>query len=282
MLPLRAVATALLLACASGGINATSASPRVLPPYVRYLVLGAGPGGLQIAHYLESAGRDYLVLDRASAPASFFATYPRFRQLISINKRHVGREDSLDFAQRHDWNSLLSEASHVRRSAPASSTDARLHVASVAPRLRFTSWSREYYPPAALLREYLAEWAAANASSAGLGRERPLRIAFGAEVARVGRPLGWADGKSSNGGSGSSAEARFLVTLARGAGAVACRSPMARSSPSTASLAVASSAHSAAAGHAVDARVVSAPLRHPFARVCESANLGRGGPHATR
>ena len=29
----------------------------------KYLIVGAGPGSLQMAHYLESAGRDYLILE---------------------------------------------------------------------------------------------------------------------------------------------------------------------------------------------------------------------------
>jgi ribulose 1,5-bisphosphate synthetase/thiazole synthase len=34
--------------------------------YVKYIIVGAGPGGLQMAHYLHSAGRDYAVLEGAS------------------------------------------------------------------------------------------------------------------------------------------------------------------------------------------------------------------------
>jgi hypothetical protein len=45
--------------------------------------------------------------------------------LGAINKREVGRADSLDFAMRHDWNSLLSDASHAAAGALPSSTDAR-------------------------------------------------------------------------------------------------------------------------------------------------------------
>ena len=38
--------------------------------HVRYVIIGAGPGGLQIAHYLDSAGRDYVVLEKNSGPGS--------------------------------------------------------------------------------------------------------------------------------------------------------------------------------------------------------------------
>ena len=156
-----------------------------LPAYARYVVLGAGPGGLQIAHYLSSAGRDYIVLDAADAPASFFADFPRWRQLISINKREVGRTDSLSYAERHDWNSLLSDASHSARAAASSeagsppivsTTDARLDVASLNASLRFTSWSDAYFPDAGTLREYVAAWAGArggcDAPSVRVGRRR--------------------------------------------------------------------------------------------------------------
>ena len=74
---------------------------------------------MQMAHYLASAGRDYVVLEGSGAAGSFFRTFPRFRQLISINKRATGRQE-LDFNLRHDWNSLLSEASHsIQPAAPA-------------------------------------------------------------------------------------------------------------------------------------------------------------------
>ena len=152
----------------------------------RYIVLGAGPGGIQQGHYLHSAGRDYVILERASAPSSFFEHFPRWRQLISINKRAVGRNDSLDFLYRHDWNSLLSEASHssrspvntgtlhaetpcppARRSSAApcfastfSSTDARITRNAVDARLLFGEYSSDYYPRADALLTYMRAWAA--------------------------------------------------------------------------------------------------------------------------
>ncbi|KAG8436422.1 hypothetical protein GDO86_007501 [Hymenochirus boettgeri] len=72
-----------------------------------YCVLGAGPGGLQSARFLEESSRDYIVLERNHVPGSFFLQYPRHRKLISINKRFTGRKNC-EFNLRHDWNSLLS------------------------------------------------------------------------------------------------------------------------------------------------------------------------------
>jgi thioredoxin reductase len=54
-----------------------------------YLIVGCGPGGLQLAYYLAKAGRPYVILERATHPGSFFATFPRHRILISANKVHT-------------------------------------------------------------------------------------------------------------------------------------------------------------------------------------------------
>ncbi|GAA2507670.1 FAD-dependent oxidoreductase [Winogradskya humida] len=103
-----------------------------------YLIIGAGPAGLQLAALLEADGkRDYLVLEGSDAPGAFFATYPRHRQLISINKPHTGTDDP-ELNLRLDWNSLLSDD----------------------PALRFTSYTERYFPDADVMVQYLADFAA--------------------------------------------------------------------------------------------------------------------------
>lgn len=72
-----------------------------------YLVVGAGPAGIQAAYFLEQAGRDYLVVEAGEAPGTFFTRFPRHRTLISINKVHTGWDDP-ELNLRTDWNSLLS------------------------------------------------------------------------------------------------------------------------------------------------------------------------------
>ncbi|XP_030840170.1 FAD-dependent oxidoreductase domain-containing protein 2 [Strongylocentrotus purpuratus] len=73
-----------------------------------YCVVGAGPSGLQMGFFLERAGRNYVIFEKANMSGSFFNTYPRHRKLISINKRHTGKTNK-EFNMRHDWNSLLSD-----------------------------------------------------------------------------------------------------------------------------------------------------------------------------
>jgi len=177
---------AAVVAVALAGMSvhlAAASMPRL--EYHRYVVVGAGPAGLQMAHYLHSAGRDFIVVDQADEVAGFFARYPRFRHLISVNKRYVGTEQ-LEFTLRHDWNSLLAEPSHSgERWSPqpgvwtpqpgahhaAAGVDVGQHYAypgptnsSITPvertqlhrNVTMREWSADYYPHADRLVEYMA------------------------------------------------------------------------------------------------------------------------------
>ncbi|GAB7038988.1 MULTISPECIES: NAD(P)-binding domain-containing protein [Catenuloplanes] len=119
-----------------------------------YLILGAGPAGLQLATLLEASGDDHLVLERAAAPGAFFTRYPRHRTLISINKPRTGSDDP-ELNLRFDWNSLLTDD----------------------PALRFTRYSERYFPHADDMVRYLADVAAPLAH----------RIRYDTEAVRVGR-----------------------------------------------------------------------------------------------
>jgi thioredoxin reductase len=119
-----------------------------------YLVIGAGPGGLQLGYFLERAGRDYLILEAGDAPATFFRTFPRHRRLISINKPHTGWDDP-ELNLRMDWNSLLGDD----------------------PGLLFTRYSERYYPAADDMVRYLNDFAHGHR----------LRVRCGTRVVRIAR-----------------------------------------------------------------------------------------------
>jgi thioredoxin reductase len=103
---------------------------------VDYLVIGAGPAGLQLGYFLHRANRSYRILEAGPEPGTFFRTFPRHRTLISINKPHTGSADP-EFNLRMDWNSLLSDD----------------------PDLLFTRYSERYFPNADDLVRYLADFA---------------------------------------------------------------------------------------------------------------------------
>ncbi|MEV6342800.1 NAD(P)-binding domain-containing protein [Actinoplanes sp. NPDC051851] len=115
-----------------------------------YLIIGAGPAGLQLAALLERDGHDYVVLEEGEGAGTFFTRYPRHRTLISINKVWTGSDDP-EFNLRSDWNSLLTDD----------------------PALLFKNYSSRYFPAADDLVRYLRDVA------------RGLRIRFGTRVDHI-------------------------------------------------------------------------------------------------
>jgi thioredoxin reductase len=103
---------------------------------VDYLIIGAGPAGLQLAYFFEKNQRDYLILDKGSKAGNFFNEYPRHRTLISINKVYTGT-DNKDENMRWDWNSLVSDSDD----------------------LLFKNYSKRYFPPADVILDYLDDYA---------------------------------------------------------------------------------------------------------------------------
>lgn len=101
-----------------------------------YLIVGAGPAGLQLGYYLQKANRDYAILESGNAPGTFFKKYPRHRKLISINKRYTGFDDP-EINLRWDWNSLLSDSEEML----------------------FKHYSKKYFPDADSLVNYLGDFA---------------------------------------------------------------------------------------------------------------------------
>lgn len=79
------------------------------------VIVGAGPGGVQLALRLreiaQNTGADFrfCVLEKASGPGSFFEHFPVHGELISNNKLYSGADPRSRFAERFDWNSLITE-----------------------------------------------------------------------------------------------------------------------------------------------------------------------------
>jgi thioredoxin reductase len=107
-----------------------------ITPEFEYLIIGAGPAGLQLGYFLEKANRSYLILEAGDTPGTFFKKFPRHKRLISINKVYTGYDDP-EINLRWDWNSLLSDSEEMR----------------------FKNYSREYFPHSEDLVRYLNDFA---------------------------------------------------------------------------------------------------------------------------
>jgi thioredoxin reductase len=120
----------------------------------KYLIVGAGPAGLQLGYHLEKAGHNYLILEAGSGPGNFFKTFPRHRKLISINKVFTGF-DEREVNLRWDWNSLLSNSDEML----------------------FKNYSKEYFPEANDFVRYLEDYA----------RHFNLRVQYDTKVEAIGK-----------------------------------------------------------------------------------------------
>lgn len=119
-----------------------------------YLLLGAGPAGLQLGSYLEQGGRRYAILEAGDSPGTFFKSMPRHRRLLSINKRYTGYDDP-ERNLRWDWNSLLTDDY----------------------KLSFRDYDQEYLPDADRLVRYLCDFA----------NDQKLDVRCGVRVVRITR-----------------------------------------------------------------------------------------------
>lgn len=120
-----------------------------------YVIVGAGPAGLQLAYFLEKQQKSYAIVEAAEGVGEFFRHYPRHRKLISINKVNTGFDDA-EMNLRWDWNSLLND------------------------KVFFPEYSQEYFSSADKLTEYLEDFTTTH----------NLKIKFGFKVANVSKKDG--------------------------------------------------------------------------------------------
>lgn len=144
-----------------------------------YLVIGAGPAGLQLGYLLAKAGRNFRILEAGSTPGTFFNKFPRHRVLISTNKVYTGTSDA-ELCMRMDWNSLLSDD----------------------PDLLFTKYSQRYFPQADDMVRYLNDFA----------DKHHLPIRYDTRVSRISRLDGGTFVIASEGGAEYQARRIIVAT----------------------------------------------------------------------
>ncbi|HEX8474334.1 MAG TPA: NAD(P)-binding domain-containing protein [Pyrinomonadaceae bacterium] len=122
--------------------------------HYEYLIIGAGPAGLQMAYCMEQSGHSYLILERGSSAGTFFKKFPRHRKLISINKVYTGHDDA-ELNLRWDWNSLLSGDE----------------------KMLYKQYSKRFFPAADTMIDYLK----------GFAEHFQLKIKYDVEVSNISK-----------------------------------------------------------------------------------------------
>jgi thioredoxin reductase len=78
------------------------------------IVIGSGPGGLQVSYGLRRRGVAHAVLSADPAPGGMFRRWPFFQRLLSWTKPYAPEARASREYQRFDWNSLIADEPDLR------------------------------------------------------------------------------------------------------------------------------------------------------------------------
>jgi thioredoxin reductase len=73
------------------------------------IVVGSGPGALQLTYSLTRLGIEHAVLSEDPAPGGMFRRWPVFQRMLSWTKPFTGLNRESRAYERYDWNSLLAD-----------------------------------------------------------------------------------------------------------------------------------------------------------------------------
>ncbi len=86
----------------------TDADDRPFPPgEYAVVVVGSGPGGIQVSYALRRFGIDVATISADPSPGGMFRRWPHFQRLLSWTKPYAPEERHSRAYERFDWNSLL-------------------------------------------------------------------------------------------------------------------------------------------------------------------------------
>jgi thioredoxin reductase len=91
-------------------VDHAAEAPRPFPPgEYPLVVVGSGPGGLQLSYSLRRAGVAHAVISADPSPGGMFRRWPFFQRLLSWTKPYAPVDRGSRAYERYDWNSLLAE-----------------------------------------------------------------------------------------------------------------------------------------------------------------------------
>ncbi len=73
------------------------------------VVVGSGPGGMQLTYSLTRLGVRHATISADDAPGGMFRKWPIFQRMLSWTKPYTGFQPGSREFERHDWNSLAGD-----------------------------------------------------------------------------------------------------------------------------------------------------------------------------
>src|SRR2546423_6945734 len=96
-----------------------AAADRPFPPGAYpVVVVGSGPGGLQLSYALNRLGVRHALISADDAPGGMFRRWPFFQRLLSWTKPFAPEERGTRYYERYDWNSLIGDEDRLRAIQP--------------------------------------------------------------------------------------------------------------------------------------------------------------------
>jgi len=83
------------------------------------VVVGSGPGAMQLTYCLGRLGVEHAVISADDAPGGMFRRWPIFQRMLSWTKPFANHEKATRAYERFDWNSLLSDDEQLRAIMPS-------------------------------------------------------------------------------------------------------------------------------------------------------------------
>ena len=82
------------------------------------VIVGSGPGALQLSYSLRGHGVEHAVISQDPAPGGMFRRWPIFQRMLSWTKPFADHEHGSIAYERFDWNSLLGDDHETRAIMP--------------------------------------------------------------------------------------------------------------------------------------------------------------------
>ena len=92
---------------------------RPFPPgSYELVVVGSGPGAMQLTYSLRSLGIEHAVISEDEGPGGMFRRWPIFQRMLSWTKPYAEHPRGSREYERYDWNSLLADDEEHRAIVP--------------------------------------------------------------------------------------------------------------------------------------------------------------------